>query len=85
MRKTLLAVLWLGMVAVLLPALPRGGRRGGQELIPSGHWIYDALMAVSLESRTVNFADSAPLTVQELTLYLDEIDYDALSEGGRAQ
>ncbi|MDE6705689.1 MAG: hypothetical protein K2J81_07255 [Treponemataceae bacterium] len=86
MRKTLLAVLWLGFFAVLsLGAVPRGGRRGGQELIPSGHWIYDALMAVSLESRTVNFADSAPLTVQELTLYLDEIDYDALSEGGRAQ
>ncbi len=57
--------------------------RGAQELIPSGHWIYDSLMAISLESRRVNFADCAPISIQELKLYLSEIDYDSLSEAGR--
>lgn len=58
--------------------------RGAQELIPSGHWIYDSLMAISLESGLVNFADSAPISIQELKVYLNEIDYDSLSEAGKA-
>ena len=81
MKKLFAIVAWGTAVALSLAARPRGA----QELVPSGHWVYDALMAVSLESRIVNFADSAPLTVQELSLYLDEIDYDALSDGGKAQ
>ncbi len=59
-------------------------RRGAQELIPSGHWVYDSLMALSLESKMINFADAAPLTIQEIKLYLSEIDYDSLSDSGRA-
>ena len=48
--------------------------RSAQELIPSGHWIYDSLMAISLEARILNFADSAPLSIQELTTYLNDIN-----------
>ena len=59
--------------------------RSAQELIPSGHWIYDSLMAISLEARILNFADSAPLSIQELTTYLNEINYESLSDAGRAQ
>ena len=59
--------------------------RGGQELVRSGHWIYDALTALSLESGIRNFADSAPLTISELKTYLEEIDYDSLSESGKKQ
>ena len=59
--------------------------RSAQELVPSGHWIYDAMMALSLENRALNFADSAPLSIQELRTYLDEVDYDSLSEAGRSQ
>lgn len=59
--------------------------RSAQELIPAGHWMYDALMAISLESRALNFADSAPLSIAELLTYLNEVDYEALSEAGRAQ
>ena len=59
--------------------------RSAQELVPAGHWIYDALMALSLENRTLNFADSAPLSIQELFTYLDEIEYDNLSEAGKTQ
>ena len=59
--------------------------RSAQELVLSGHWIYDALMALSMENRTLNFADSAPLSIQELQQYLKEIDYDALSDAGKTQ
>ena len=59
--------------------------RSAQELVPSGHWIYDAMMALSLENRALNFADSAPLSIQELRTYLDEVDYDSLSDAGRSQ
>ena len=59
--------------------------RGAQELVSSGHWVYDALTALSLEMGIRNFADSAPLTIAEITSYLLEIDYDRLSDAGKAQ
>ena len=59
--------------------------RGAQELIPAGHWIYDSVLAISLDSGIVNFADSAPLSIQELKAYLSEIDYDSLSEASKAE
>lgn len=53
-------------------------------MVPPGHWIYDSITALSLESRILNFSTNAPLTIQELKLYLSEFDYDSLSESGKA-
>ena len=83
----------LGAVSLLfLSALPLSAisslskiPRGAQELIPSRHWVYDALEAISLEARILNFADSAPVSVQHIRDMLAEIDYDSLSEQGRTQ
>lgn len=58
--------------------------RGAQELVPCGHWVYDSITAITLESRMTNFADCAPLTIQEIRLYLSEIDYESLSDSGKA-
>lgn len=58
--------------------------RGKQELVESGSWIYDSLTAISLERGILNFSGTAPLTIQQVDLILDEIDYDSLSESGRA-
>lgn len=58
--------------------------RGAQELVESGHWIYDSLTALSLETRILNFSGTAPLSIQQIKLILDEYDYDSLSESGRA-
>lgn len=58
--------------------------RGAQELVESGHWIYDSLTALSLESKILNFSGTAPLSIQQIKLILDELDYDSLSESGRA-
>lgn len=58
--------------------------RGAQELVECGHWVYDSLTALSLESGILNFSGTAPLTVQQVRLILDELDYDSLSGSGRA-
>lgn len=59
--------------------------RGAQELIPAGHWIYDSMLAISLDAGVVNFTDCAPLSIQELKVYLNEIDYDSLSEASKTE
>ncbi len=57
--------------------------RGDQELITAGSPVYDKATAVFLESGLWNFADSVPVTIEELKFYLSEVDYDSLSESGR--
>lgn len=59
--------------------------RGAQELVKSGSWVYDALAAISIETGRVDFSDQSPLTINELKIYLDEINYDSLSIAGKAQ
>ncbi len=58
--------------------------RGLQQLVPAGSPVYDHLFAVCLEQGIINFADNAPLTIEELKFYLKEIDYDSLSESGKS-
>ena len=72
------------LAAVFILCLSSVSARGKQELIESGSWIYDSLTAISLESGILNFSGTAPLTIQQVNLILDEIDYDSLSESGRA-
>lgn len=59
--------------------------RTAQELVPAGHWIYDSVENLSLEAGIANFADNEPMTIEELRLYLDEIDVSALSEASQAE
>lgn len=59
--------------------------RGAQELVESGHWVYDSLTAISLEAGILNFLGTAPATIRQIQLYLDEIDYDSLSDVGRTE
>lgn len=75
-------VTFLSLAFLLLP-LSEVHPRGGQELVRSGHWIYDSLTAISLEAGVLNFSGTAPVTIKQIQLYLNEIDYDSLSEVGR--
>lgn len=59
--------------------------RGEQELISAGHWIYDSADYVFMESGLVNFSDSAPITIQELKTYLNEVNVEKLSLSARAE
>jgi len=54
-----------------------------QRLIPAGHWVYDAVIRIEAESGKASFAQNAPLSTAELLLYLNEIDFDSLSEAGK--
>ena len=56
---------------------------GSKQLIPAGHWIYDALFRLYTESATVFIADSAPLSVEAIRMHLDFLDYDSLSYSGK--
>jgi hypothetical protein len=59
--------------------------RGAQELVLSDSWIYDALTQVSLDAGIYNFTDDAPLTIQEITVYMNAIPYETLSAAGKKQ
>ena len=59
--------------------------RGAQDLVPAGHWVYDSVTEISLEAGILNFLGTAPATIRQIQLYLDEVDYDALSDVGRAE
>lgn len=56
---------------------------GNQELVPAGHWVYDALTMLNNEQMRTSFAVNAPLPVGELKMYFDLIDYEKLSEGSK--
>lgn len=54
-----------------------------RQLIPSGHWIYDALYHLNLEQKRSSVLDNAPLSVDELYLNFSQIDEDELSDSGK--
>ena len=78
LRKLFVVLL---MTKLLLPLASQG--YGSQQLVPAGHWVYDSLNALCLESKFLSIADNAPLSVQELKFYLSLVDYDKLSYGGK--
>lgn len=77
--RKIIAVIFF--VKILLPVFSQG--YSSQQLIPAGHWVYDALNSLCLESKFLSIADNAPLSVLELKFYLSTIDYDSLSYAGK--
>ncbi len=60
------------------------GQNGGAELIQSGHWTFDALRYLAMESGIVTLASFAPVTRHELGVHLNAISREALSAEGRS-
>ena len=54
-----------------------------QDLVPVGHWVYDALTALSMEEGHVSLADQAPISVAEVDALLSEVNYEKLSDAGK--
>ena len=73
------------LIAFFIAYSASAATRGAQELIKAGHWVYDAFKEISLECGLVNFADSTPISIQQLKLYMSEIDEEKLSESGKRQ
>lgn len=80
-KKVLFTNIFFAVFSVCLFASPRGA----QKLLPPGHFVYDALSAIQIECGVVHFSDNAPLSIQELNTYLEEIDYEKLSTAGKNQ
>lgn len=53
------------------------------QLIPAGHWLYDAFYVLSTEQKQVSLLDNAPVSLSEFELNLHSIDYDNLSSTGK--
>ncbi len=71
--------------ALLVIIESMGFARGAQDLVPCNHWVYDSLTKLSLEEGKASLAINAPLTIQELRVYLNEIDYNSLSDAGHIE
>lgn len=59
--------------------------RRGQDLVESGHWVYDALAQLEIDVGRWNFIDESPLSVQTIQGILEDIPYERLSEAGKIQ
>jgi len=53
------------------------------QMIKSGHWVYDDLEALCMESKTDFFFDTQPMTIGEMRFYFQKIPYEKLSENGQ--
>ena len=67
---------------IILPSF--GEVYSQQQLIPAGHWLYDAFEKLSADSGHTTLATDAPASISELKIYLTEIPYDQLSDAGKA-
>lgn len=59
--------------------------RRGQDLVESGHWVYDALAQIEIDVGRWNFIDEAPLSIQTIQGIVDDVPYERLSEAGKMQ
>lgn len=84
MRRLFFAALTFLCALSIFPQGQKPGR-GGQTLFEPRHWIYDSLQALEQECGIVQLSDQAPLTLNQIRAMLGEIDYDSLSEPGKAQ
>ncbi|MCR5046650.1 MAG: hypothetical protein K6A42_08740, partial [Treponema sp.] len=62
----------------------RKAGRGGQTLFEPRHWIYDSLQILEQECGIVQFSDQAPISLNQVRAMLTEIEYDSLSQPGKA-
>ena len=53
------------------------------QLIQAGHWLYNDLYTVSSEAKKSYFIDNQPLSVGEIEFYLNEVEYETLSDAGK--
>ena len=76
-------IIHLFTVFIFLSAFSFAQVYSARQLIPAGHWIYDALYYMNLEQKKSSTLDNAPLSVDELYLSFLQIDREKLSETGK--
>ncbi len=73
------------VLSAALCAASYSAARRGSDLVPSGHWVYDALSQIEIDFGRWNFVDHTPLTIMELRGILEEIPYEKLSKPAQDQ
>lgn len=79
--RILLLLIFLAVFSSQIFCAPRRG----QDLVESGHWVYDALAQLEIDVGRWNFIDESPLSVQTIQGILEDIPYERLSEAGKIQ
>ena len=74
MKASIRKYILLKCFILLFPLCLSASPRQGQDLILPGHWVYDALHRLELETKTLTFSDIAPLSIQEFKSYFSMID-----------
>lgn len=59
--------------------------RSRQEVIPAGHWIFDSLARIVMDSGRTDFVFYGPMTLGEIDYHLNKIDCESLSEDAARQ
>ena len=54
-----------------------------QRLVPAESPVYGSLIRLESESGKVSFAQNAPLSIAEISVYLENVDYEKLSDAGK--
>lgn len=54
-----------------------------RQLLPAGHWAYDALNTLYTENAMCCLADNAPVSVGQLQTYFRRLQYEKLSDSGK--
>jgi hypothetical protein len=58
---------------------------GDQYLLQPGHQIYHSLEFIFTDCGSVSFGVSGPLSIGEIRRYINEVDFDSLSEAGKKE
>lgn len=81
-HKKIVLISFLLLLSVSVFSIPRGA----QELIPEGHWVYDAINQLEIDIGRYDFVDVAPLSIQQVRFFLEnDIIYEKLSDTGKLQ
>ena len=78
MKKNFLIILLLSLSFSLFA---KSGN--STQIIKSGHWVYDELEALCMESKTDFFFETQPMTIGEMLFYFRKIPYEKLSANGQ--
>ena len=85
MKRAFSRILLLSFFSAVFSSQIFCAPRRGQDLVESGHWVYDALAQLEIDVGRWNFIDESPLSVQTIQGILEDIPYERLSEAGKIQ
>ena len=71
------------MLFFICPKITSAQIFNDSQILPPGHWIYDALTLLSMEQKTVFFDENSMMSAAEIKYYFSQLDYDILSQEGK--